>query len=109
MNILDETVGAVGADATGNLLSDTTSILSNLTSLASIESTLRVLAVTVTCLAPDWPKSSEIISGTCFDFVIVGAGDASCVLARRLTEVAGWRAARRSGGDPPITSDVLYP
>ncbi|GBP72197.1 hypothetical protein EVAR_90380_1 [Eumeta japonica] len=52
MDVIGKTVGAVSADATGDLLSDTTSILSNLTSLTSIESIL-LAATALTYLAPD--------------------------------------------------------
>ncbi|GBP95983.1 Glucose dehydrogenase [Eumeta japonica] len=44
---------------------------------------------------------------TCFDFVIVGAGDAGCVLTRRLTEEKNWKVlVIEAGGEPPITSDI---
>ncbi|GBP95986.1 hypothetical protein EVAR_63135_1 [Eumeta japonica] len=57
MDILGDAVAAVGTDAAGDLLSDTTSILPNLTSLSWIESLLRLLAVTTfTYLTTDWPK-----------------------------------------------------
>ncbi|CAH0713535.1 unnamed protein product, partial [Brenthis ino] len=73
--------------------------------------TRRVLLFTVWVLYVDaskWPAHTDVPDNASYDYVVVGAGTAGCIVANRLSQQKDVEVlAIEAGGDPPEEKDIL--